>query len=49
MPKKSLFSKYVDKEGRLDIVTLQKAALSDLHELALELSIEQYNQLKKMN
>ncbi len=47
MPKKSLFSKYVDKEGRLDIVTLQKAALSDLHELALELSIEQYNQLKK--
>jgi transcription termination factor Rho len=47
MPKKSLFSKYLDKENRLDILRLQKSELNDLHKLAVELSIDQYNQLKK--
>ncbi|RAP24038.1 transcription termination factor Rho [Candidatus Marinamargulisbacteria bacterium SCGC AG-343-K17] len=45
--KKSLFNLYLDDENRLDIVKLQKAELDDLHALALELKIEQYNQLKK--
>ena len=47
MAKKSLFNQYLDSEHRLDIVKLQQAALNDLHALAVELSIDQYNQLKK--
>ena len=47
MAKKSLFNLYLDDEKRLDIVKLQKAELKDLHALALEIEIDQYNQLKK--
>ena len=47
MTKKSLFNQYLDDQKRLDIVTLQKAELVDLHKLADELNIDQYNQLKK--
>ncbi len=47
MPKKSLIKLYHDDEDRLDIVKLQKAELSDLHKLASELNIEQFNQLKR--
>ena len=47
MAKKSLFNLYLDDENRLDILKLQKADLDDLHALALELKIDQYNQLKK--
>ena len=47
MAKKSLFDLYLDDEKRLDIVKLQKADLKDLHALALEVEIDQYNQLKK--
>ncbi len=47
MAKKSLFNLYLDEEKRLDIVKLQKAELKDLHALALEIDIDQYNQLKK--
>jgi transcription termination factor Rho len=47
MAKKSLISQYLDKENRLDIVTLQKAELDDLYKLSEELKIENYNQLKR--
>ena len=46
MTKKSLFDKYLDEEKRLDIDKLQKSPLKDLHLLAKELKIDQYNQLK---
>ena len=47
MAKKSLITQYLDKENRLDIVTLQKAELDDLYKLSEELKIENYNQLKR--
>jgi transcription termination factor Rho len=47
MAKKSLISQYLDKENRLDIVTLQKAELEALYKLSEELKIENYNQLKR--
>ena len=49
MAKKSHFDQYLDEENRLDILKLQRAELNQLHNLAKELKIEQYNQLKKMN
>ena len=47
MAKKSNFDQYLDEEKRLDILKLQRAELNQLHNLAKELKIEQYNQLKK--
>ena len=49
MAKKSNFDQYLDEEKRLDILKLQRAELNQLHNLAKELKIEQYNQLKKMS
>jgi transcription termination factor Rho len=47
MDNKKLFDTYMDDENRLDISKLQREPLENLHHLASQLDIDQYNQLKK--
>ena len=47
MTKKETINQYIDKNNCLDILLLQKSELDNLHKLAKELEIENYNQLKR--
>ena len=48
MTKKETINQYIDKNNCLDILLLQKSELNNLHKLAKELEIENYNQLKEI-
>ena len=47
MAKKNLFNQFLDTDERIDIIKLQKSDIKDLHALAKELSIDNYNQFKR--
>ncbi len=47
MAKKNLFNQFLDTDERIDIIKLQKSDIKNLHALAKELSIDNYNQFKR--